>query len=231
MASKKKESGKAPSARTAARRQLLQDFMRTEIYNAVVAAVEKAGWNVISMDEIASEIGGSKGTIYYYFKSKNDLMLDMWLYLQKKMARELTPVFDDPTLKPREKLEKFIYTWVRQQCIEWRMFKAVWTNSLSIIKWDESTDKELMDNRNRDVKIFIKLISAVNPEMKKNTRLADFVARAVVHALDSVSVIYREPFVLTPEETAARVAAMLTEGLCPRENGKLFRENLSAPGG
>lgn len=195
------------------RRQLLQDFMKVEIYNAAVDAVEKHGWSTISMDEIASEIGGSKGTIYYYFKSKNDLMTGMWLYLFNEISAVLLPIYKDNTLDPETKLRKYIWNYVMHMCKWWRFSKTIWSNALFINRWDEATDKTLLKARKNAVGNCSKMIAALNVGREANEERSSHEALALVNCIESLVVWYREPYALSRKQVAELLTEMLMYGI------------------
>ncbi len=49
------------------------DERRAQIMQAALACFTRKGYNNTTMDDIAAESGLSKGTLYWYFKSKDDL--------------------------------------------------------------------------------------------------------------------------------------------------------------
>jgi AcrR family transcriptional regulator len=216
MMSEKRIAEKTANTRTSARRQMLQDFMKNEIFNGVVDAVEKHNWSIISMDEIASEIGGSKGTIYYYFKSKNELMVAMWLHLHRQMTEVLLPIYKDTSLDAETKLEKYVHTYVQLMCRYWRLTLAIWTNSLFIVKWDESTGRELLKERRIVVKAIMRMIADLNPRQKYRADVLETMARAVLHNIESTSIWYREPFHMTVDEVAGLITNMIMDGIRPK---------------
>jgi AcrR family transcriptional regulator len=51
----------------------MADERRAHIMQAALACFARKGYNNTTMDDIAAESGLSKGTLYWYFKSKDDL--------------------------------------------------------------------------------------------------------------------------------------------------------------
>jgi AcrR family transcriptional regulator len=201
------------ASRAKARKQLLQDFMKVEIYTAAVNAVEKHGWSLISMDEIANEIGGSKGTIYYYFKSKNELMSDMWIHVFKEMSNVLVPIFEDKALEPVEKLKKYIWNHVFLYCKNWRFDKTIWSNAFFITSWSETTDKKVQKARANELDKYVKLLAACSPGKGKKDNICELQAHAIASFLESIIVWYSEPFPISASEVADMVTNILMEGL------------------
>jgi len=200
---------------TVNRRQRMHDLIKTEIFNAVIDAMEKRNWSVISIDEIANEIGGSRGTIYHYFKNKSELMSAMWLYLHRLMTDELAPIYHDANLESAEKLEKYIYNYVRLMCRNWRITRVIWTNAQFIIRWDNQTGQELLDERISAIIAVRKMITALRPGCQYPKEVLETEARSILAFLDAIIVWYEEPYHMTADEVAKMVTNRMMNGLKP----------------
>lgn len=198
---------------TVKRRQMMHDMIKSEIFNAVIDVMEKRNWSVISIDEIANEIGGSRGTVYHYFKNKSELMSAMWLYLHRKWTEILAPIYHDANLAPVDKLTKYIYFYVKLTCLNWRMTRVIWTNAQSIIRWDNQTSQELLEERMSAVIAVRKMMMALKPQCKYTREIWENQARAVLAYLDGTIIWYREPCNMTPDEVAQMVTSNLMNGL------------------
>ena len=53
----------------------VSDERKSQIINAAEGVFTKKGFDEARMDDIAEETGLSKGTLYLYFKSKDDLII------------------------------------------------------------------------------------------------------------------------------------------------------------
>ncbi|MCB5250528.1 MAG: TetR/AcrR family transcriptional regulator [Candidatus Cloacimonadales bacterium] len=62
---------------------------RELILNTADRLFEKYGYSKTSMDDIASEAFIGKGTIYYYYKTKEDIFLELAKYYHKKIFNRL----------------------------------------------------------------------------------------------------------------------------------------------
>jgi len=60
------------SART--KEEVVKDFRTTEIVRAARRVIAESGFDDASMERIAQEAGVAKGTIYLYFRNKEDLL-------------------------------------------------------------------------------------------------------------------------------------------------------------
>lgn len=68
---------------------------------------EKFGYSKASMDDIAKEAGLGKGTIYYYFESKEDIFLELLQQMEEVLSQEIEQLIHS---KPNfiEKFKTFI---------------------------------------------------------------------------------------------------------------------------
>ena len=68
--------------------------MIRRIIAAAIQIISEKGVKKISLAEIAREAGLSKGTLYYYFPSKNDLIFDIADIHMEKITREIFALID-----------------------------------------------------------------------------------------------------------------------------------------
>lgn len=68
----------------------------------------KYGYSRITMDDLASNIGISKKTLYKHFRSKEDLIREVLLDLMQEMMRKITGIIHNPETEYLEKLKQLI---------------------------------------------------------------------------------------------------------------------------
>lgn len=71
---------------------------KTKIFDAMVSLMGDRGYQGVSIDEICAEAGVSKGTIYYYFKNKAEMMESL---LEDRFAPAVK-IIDDTASKAQE---------------------------------------------------------------------------------------------------------------------------------
>jgi AcrR family transcriptional regulator len=79
---------------------------KEQILEAATTAFARSGFSKTRMDDIAKESGLSKGALYLYFKSKEDIfrgILDTFFLREFKLIVELT---ENDTMSPRAKLRQ-----------------------------------------------------------------------------------------------------------------------------
>jgi AcrR family transcriptional regulator len=56
-----------------------KEIARSNILQASIKVFSQKGFHGATMNEIAKEVGVSKGTLYTYFKSKEDILNEIWI--------------------------------------------------------------------------------------------------------------------------------------------------------
>ena len=112
---------------------------RTRLLRTAITVFAKNGFDKTTVDDIASAAGIAKGTVYYHFKSKEDVFLAIVAEGVEKFRATVekeTSSIEDPT----EKLEKFITIQI-SYTMEYRDFFKVllseWWNMES--RWSQNT--------------------------------------------------------------------------------------------
>lgn len=63
--------------------------MKTKIINKAIDMFLKIGFKTLTVDDLASEMGISKRTIYEHFHKKHDLVEAATIHLYEKISMEL----------------------------------------------------------------------------------------------------------------------------------------------
>lgn len=70
---------------------------RQQIMQAALTCFARKGYHQTTMDDIVAESGLSKGTLYWYFKSKDDLFISLVKSFFLDMGREFDAIFEQHT--------------------------------------------------------------------------------------------------------------------------------------
>jgi len=65
---------------------------RLEILAAATTAFMELGYARASIDEIADQLGATKGRVYHYYRSKADILMDIHRHVLDMMYREVKPL-------------------------------------------------------------------------------------------------------------------------------------------
>lgn len=69
-----------------------KEARREQIIQAAVACFARKGYHLTTMDDIVAESGLSKGSLYWHFKNKRDLLIKVMAWYFDQMAAEIEPV-------------------------------------------------------------------------------------------------------------------------------------------
>ncbi|GEM_PF-2283396 len=113
--------------------------VKDDIMNVAERLFCRFGFNKISMDRIAKESKHAKGSVYYHFSSKLNLMNSILESELEKIRTDLLAIINDNTLSEPEKIKR--YAQVRMESMNNRYsYHNVLKNRVL-----ESGDKQLME--------------------------------------------------------------------------------------
>ncbi len=99
-----------------------------------VSLLRRDGWNRFTMENLASEMGVAKGTIYNYFKDKGDVLSCIIQCRARLMADEITLMADrepDTCKLLRQLVEKYLRGNAEFRFLHTAVFEVVHKNSVS----------------------------------------------------------------------------------------------------
>lgn len=113
--------------------------VKADIMNVAEKLFCRFGFNKISMDRIAKESKHAKGSVYYHFSSKINLMNSILESELEKIRTDLLAIINDNTMSEPEKIKR--YALVRMESMNNRYsYHNVLKNRVL-----ESRDKQLME--------------------------------------------------------------------------------------
>lgn len=84
------------------------DVRRTEIVRAAEKLFEKIGYEKTSVEAIIKDVGIAKGTFYYYFKAKQDVLRALVEHISSEMAEHFNAIAENSSLSAIEKLQQML---------------------------------------------------------------------------------------------------------------------------
>ncbi len=103
------------SPRTKEQLNILKSEKRTVILEAGLKIFSHSGYEAASISLIASQAGISKGLMYAYFKSKEDLLKTLLFDALEDMFKiSLDAITDNPTDIEFEEMIKVNFTWIKE---------------------------------------------------------------------------------------------------------------------
>ena len=98
MKTEKEKSGKT-------RRQLQAEITREKIYSVAFRLMTEKGFENITIDEICRESGVAKGSFYNHFKSKDDIVIEIYKIVDEEYSAQVYTLPED-----LNSIEKIIMT-------------------------------------------------------------------------------------------------------------------------
>jgi AcrR family transcriptional regulator len=83
------------------------DERRAQIMQAAMTCFARKGYHETTMDDIVAESGLSKGSLYWYFKSKKELFLSLLTVSLEELGSNLEETLADPSLSAADKLRYY----------------------------------------------------------------------------------------------------------------------------
>lgn len=179
-----------------------------DILKVAARLFAERGYERTTLEMIADELGLSKPSLYYYVKSKEDILADLFQEIfQRILERVQTDV--SPDLSPEVQLHHLIIAYVTHACIypEGRILFLYESYLLSIC------NPELHDLRDRYQR---QVEHAISEGMKQGRfRISDakLATLAVVGALHAIPLWYMPDGSLSPREIGEYYARLLIGGL------------------
>ena len=113
--------------------------VKADIMNVAEKLFCRFGFNKISMDRIAKESNHAKGSVYYHFSSKLNLMNSILESEVEKVRTDLLAIINDNNLAEPEKIKRYALVRMQSMNSSYSYHNALKTKVL------ESGDKQLME--------------------------------------------------------------------------------------
>src|SRR5271154_2297781 len=85
---------------------------QTEVVAAAVKMFYQSGYSDTSVEDIANELGILKGSLYYYIRSKEDLLYEIVRDVNDDVAALLSAAIENTELTPLERLTNYMIAQV-----------------------------------------------------------------------------------------------------------------------
>ena len=89
------------------KREIIERMARESLLEAANNIVQQKGWEALTVEQLAREAGMAKGSVYNYFRNKNDIVDFLIHRILEPMEREFLAI-DCDSGDPRELFEKML---------------------------------------------------------------------------------------------------------------------------
>jgi AcrR family transcriptional regulator len=87
---------------------------RRRILDAALSLFMRHGYRKTSVDDVARQAGVAKGTIYLYFKTKSDLMIQAIIEEKKRYIANLKPILEAPSEQRLELYLRLVFVLINE---------------------------------------------------------------------------------------------------------------------
>lgn len=191
-----------------------------EVLDAAAAVLARKGYEGTSIDDIADQLGATKGRVYHYYRSKGDILLGVLDAGLERLTAKVQPSAADMTLPPDERLYRMAkahalvmmvdhdYQVVTMQSVDAHLGKRTGAQGEA---WDR-----ILGRRRSYQRLFIDVIEeghAANLFPDPDTRMT---VRAILGAMNWITVWFDpsadSPNRATPNEIAEQFARFVLAG-------------------
>jgi len=134
----------------------VSDERKAQILNAAEGVFTKRGFNEARMDDIAEKTGLSKGTLYLYFKSKDDLIIAILERIFQREFRQLEDLQQDDSSASDAMLK--LTDLITKEIVSMLRLIPIIYNFLALAFRNKYVQRALKDYINRYLNILIPII-------------------------------------------------------------------------
>lgn len=188
--------------------------MKTKITQASVLLFEEKGFSDTSIQDIVEAIGVTKGTFYYYFNSKEQLLMEIHLeYISDLLKRQQT-ILESDHLSGREKLEAIIALLIHDIQHNGPSGRVFFREMRHLVEENVDTIEKQRDLFRLNIEQLI-TDSIEAGEFRKDLR-ADIVAFGVLGIANYSYNWFNPKGNMSADELIELFSSMLLEGIIPR---------------
>lgn len=189
----------------ASRKQL---FVREEILASAAKLFAESGYRAVTIDDIAANLGYTKSVVYYYFKSKNEILWQIFSRMYESYFRAIEAIRSE-NLPPDQALAKMI----RQHALEVmenRDWTAIYFREESEL---DAQQKRQIGRMKREYDAMFEAVFVSGVSLKLFRKMPPHIAiSGLLGMCNWLFVWYNEKGALTAEEIADHYSTLLANG-------------------
>jgi len=130
---------------------------KAQIYQAALACFNRKGYHRTTMDDIVAESGLSKGSLYWYFKSKKELFLSLFQEVMGQIGQAWEGIAANQEASATEKLRASLALF-RAELGEMAPFFSVMMEAWALTRYDEDVESIIQELYGPYLDIMIRII-------------------------------------------------------------------------
>ncbi|WP_152396218.1 TetR/AcrR family transcriptional regulator [Paenibacillus guangzhouensis] len=166
---------------------------RVQILEAAMKCFAQKGYHATSIQEIADVLGIAKGSLYFYFKSKEHVLISAFEHYYDLMTREMLSLAKNKSLAPRERLSMQLLIQL-EQIMQHQEFIVMMMNEQAI-QINEEMHRFVFKTKSVTLNWFYESIIEIYGEDAKPYAIdASTIIQAIVSDYTSYMLLYRKKF-------------------------------------
>ena len=81
---------------------------REDIIRAAIKQISKYGFSNFTLSNLSKELNITKAALYWHFKSKNDILMEVLKYIELEYISKISEICDEKSLSASEKLKNYL---------------------------------------------------------------------------------------------------------------------------
>ena len=204
---------KLEAPRRMSRDPLRSKVRREEVFDAVARVLAKRRQGNVTLDSVALELGGSTGTLYYYFKSKSDMLYQLHMYGFDVIEALVNPILDDKTIPPRARLDKALRTHIMCLCNRCELWRSLLIDP--VLQNISPGHMRAITRRLNKYEMGISDLAAQVVAAEGYSIGPQIATRLIMGCITSIAGWYKRGGQLSPEDVAEQVTRNLFHGFFP----------------
>lgn len=178
---------------------------KEEIIQSATSIIEQKGFHNTTMEDIAAKLLMTKGSLYYYFKNKQDLLFQSQVLLLEQSIQNIESIIQEDT-NAEEALQKAIKTHI-EYLIEEQATFAMGVSPEQFFSGEEL--RTIIKLRNAYAQHVDQLLLKVMPENSESITDVKLVRNILLGAMNWMIEWYSPDGSLSPAELANKMTAYL----------------------
>ena len=188
--------------------------MKGKIIQAAIDLFDEKGFKETSIEDITNNIGATKGTFYYYFKSKQELLKDIHLSHILDLLQKQEEIIQDPSKSNYQKLYDIIYLIISRIRTKGKSARIIFREMRHI----KEVDLEQIKGKRRDFRLNVQSLledGIAKGHFKNNVR-ADILAFSILDMVNRTYYWYNPDGEISEEELVDYYLDIILNGIKSR---------------
>ena len=189
--------------------------MKDKLIQAAIDLFDEKGFKGTSIEDITDSIGATKGTFYYYFKSKQEMLKDIHLTYILDLLEKQKAIIQDPNKSNYQKLYDIIYLIISNIRTKGKNARIIFREMRHL----EGVYLEQIKGKRKDFRLNVQALledGIAKNEFDQNVR-ADISAFSILNMVNRTYYWYNPDGELTEEELADYYLGFILNGIKSKE--------------